>query len=136
MVAQKVMSSPWVNFLVNLIVIALLSWSIWVTQNLFGMVAFMERGDRFTNVDGLAMQAKLMEKLHLAENRLDDRIDRLPPEEWRRHIMTSLSESRRVEKLVLDLEKSIVADFVPKEEVAIHCLRALDNLKLRSGNAQ
>ena len=53
-----------------------LTWAVWVTSQIFTAQAFIAAGDRFTTVDGLQL-----------EKRLIDRISKLPPDDWRDRIL-------------------------------------------------
>ena len=53
-----------------------LAWCVWVTVQQFEDIAFRGRGDRFTNVQGLELEQRMLE-----------RFAALPPQDWRDRIV-------------------------------------------------
>ena len=114
---KDMMDSPIFDMFLKGIVICLLPWAIWVTNNVFACKSFMQKGDRFSDRDALELEKDLIQIVHAAETRIDGRIDRLPPEEWRVQIRQSLSDSRRIEIMIRDFEKEFSKDFVRWSEL-------------------
>ena len=114
---QSIADSPVLDIIFKAVVVCLLPWGIFVTNEVFEARAFQNKGDRFSDRDGLEMEKSLIQIIHAAETRIDNRIDRLPPDEWRAQIRQALADSRKVETMIRDLEKEFSRDFVRWSEL-------------------
>ena len=69
------LETPAVNLAQKIIILIVVPWCVWATNEIFTHTAFMNRGDRFTKQDGYALEVAI-----------DRRIDALPPQDWRDRI--------------------------------------------------
>jgi len=60
-----------------LIVPLLIPWGVWVTRETLHNHTFRSSGERFTQLNGAQMEARLV-----------DKISKLPPDDWRDRILT------------------------------------------------
>lgn len=58
-----------------------LAWSIWVTANIFSLIAFRDNGERFTKSDGAALEARVVERISAISERavrIEAKLDKHP----------------------------------------------------------
>lgn len=94
------------KFLSRAATVVAVPWCVWVTQHIFHCKAFMERGDRFSMMDG-----------YLLEQRIDHRIDSLPPQDWRNRIMLIEQDMRAHQAEQRRWIDEMSKDFVRKDEI-------------------
>lgn len=119
MVGERIVSAPWFEYLIKVLVVLLLPWAIWTTTNIYDVKAFVGRGDRFTDVDALKLESRMRILLHAAEVRIDSRIDLLPPLEYRNKLEETRDDIRNVERQLSKFEREFSSAFVRKDEVNI-----------------
>jgi hypothetical protein len=82
-------------FRINQIVIPLIvAWAVWITGETFANRSFRDRGDRFTTMDGAALEARLMTV-----------INALPPEDWRDRIKAAEERWIEIEQRLDGIER-------------------------------
>ena len=102
---RAVLSSDLIGIISKLLVVCLIPWCVWVTRNQMNTTAFMQKGDRFSQLDGALLELKF-----------DRRLDSLPPQDWRdriQRIETNVEAMRREHRMFVD---EITREFVRKNE--------------------
>lgn len=64
-----------------LLLVWLAAWTIWVTANIFSLIAFRDSGERFTKTDGAALEARVVEKISAISERavrIEAKLDKNP----------------------------------------------------------
>lgn len=55
-------NSPVMDQIVRGVVLLVIPWSIWVTQSIYQAIAFQQRGDRFSAMDGHRLEKIILEE--------------------------------------------------------------------------
>lgn len=108
----ELLGSDMIDLISKMILVILIPWSVWVTKANFECSTFINKGDRFSREDGILMDRGIADLMYALETRLDDRIDKLPPEEWRATIRDVAADNRRLEMALNQFEKEFTRDFV------------------------
>ena len=82
-----------------------IAWLIWVSKTLLDLQAFAARGDRFS-----------LEMGHMLEQRIDARIDSLPPKDWRDRINSIERNVIDVRNDLTKTERAWTRDYLRKDE--------------------
>lgn len=99
---------------------AILAWGIWVTDQIYNLKGFTSAGDRFTLQDAYSL-----------ERRIDQRIDALPPSEWKakidgtsKELLILREENRKLQLYLSDklseFRDEFTSEFLRKNEHPDH----------------
>ena len=107
----KQLNASWIlDLLVKILVVAILPWGIWITKT---VIVFQATGERFTKTDGFQLRLQMIEM----EQRLDARMDNLPPKDFRDRMTTNEEQIRKLRDELVLFEREFSANFVRKDEL-------------------
>jgi hypothetical protein len=92
----------------------LLAWGVWVTSQTFDTIGFKNRGDRFTNTNGLELKLAILEKIDSVEQRLrskdvqqDEAISSAPSNEWKSRIVLLETMAKENRERLIRIEAAV-----------------------------
>lgn len=105
---KSIFDNDAIKIFARLMAMVALPWSYWVSTHVIDFMAFQQRGDRFTRNDA-----------HMMMERLDARIDSLPPPDWRDRIRTAEMDIRSIHVEMRRVENEFTSEFVRKDELQL-----------------
>ena len=123
---KNALANPIIDMVFKILMVLVIPWCIWSTNQHYNCKEFMNKGDRFSNLDGvylekeiIANNQKLVELLYEKLEEFDERIDNLPPQDWRKRIDDMSADIKRVDIFVHNFERTFTSDFIRKEELEL-----------------
>lgn len=86
-----------IDFAKTFILVAVLPWSIWMTDSIYKLKAFAEVGERFTTLDGELLEARLYSKI----------MQEVPPEWFREQVQEIKENQDEIQKAINEINTKI-----------------------------
>ena len=92
----------------------MVAWSIWVTSSMYELKGFAQMGERMTQKDGLKMKLELLELIDKQVDRLDDKLNNLPPVDFVKRVDGLEDRLNLLHEVMIEIRLNMAKDKHPK----------------------